>query len=136
MCPSACNSTKGWANHLSHPLSSTPGHIPTLISCKALACPYRASKPANLLLICSWAQSLSSVQLFVTLCDCSPPGSSVYGIFWSGLPFPTPGDLPNPGNELVSPGRLSTTVPPGKPAQEPARKALAEHLVWSLVNFC
>ena len=34
----------------------------------------------------------------VTLCnpmDCSPPGSSVHGILpWSGLPFPSPGDLP------------------------------------------
>ena len=40
---------------------------------------------------------------------------------WSGLPFPTPGDLPHPGNEptsLASPtwvGSLFTTVPPGKP---------------------
>ena len=44
-----------------------------------------------------------------TLCnpmDCSLPGSSVHGIFlaiyWSGLPFPSPGDLPNPGIELRS----------------------------------
>ena len=39
--------------------------------------------------------------------DCSPPGSSVHGIFrqdyWSGLPFPSPGDLPNPGIEPTSP---------------------------------
>ena len=42
-------------------------------------------------------------QLCPTLCeplDCSPPGSSVHGIFQarilSGLPFPPPGDLPNP----------------------------------------
>ena len=41
--------------------------------------------------------------------------------YWSGLPFPSPGDLPNPGIELtslVSPalaGRLFTTEPPGKP---------------------
>ena len=41
-----------------------------------------------------------------TLCDlmdCSPPGSSVHGIprreYWSGLPFPSPGDLPDPGIE-------------------------------------
>ena len=37
---------------------------------------------------------------------------------WSGLPFPTPGHLPNPGIELTSPvlaGRFFTTVPPGKP---------------------
>ena len=24
--------------------------------------------------------------------------------YWSGLPFPSPGDLPNPGMEPVSPG--------------------------------
>ena len=33
--------------------------------------------------------------------DCSPPGSSVHGIFqqeyWSGLPFSSPGDLRDPG---------------------------------------
>ena len=23
--------------------------------------------------------------------------------YWGGLPFPPPGDLPNPGNELMSP---------------------------------
>ena len=60
-----------------------------------------------------------------TLCDpmdCSPPGSSVHGIlqarilervaipfcreYWSGLPYPPPGDLPNPRIEptsLISP---------------------------------
>ena len=44
--------------------------------------------------------------------------------YWSGLPFPTPQDLPNPGIELTSPaspaipalaGRFFTTAPPGKP---------------------
>ena len=37
---------------------------------------------------------------------------------WSGLLFPSPGDLPDPGTELASPalaGRFLTTVPPGKP---------------------
>ena len=40
--------------------------------------------------------------------------------YWSGLPFPTPGDLPDPGIEpasLVSPalaGGFFTTAPPGK----------------------
>ena len=34
--------------------------------------------------------------------DCSPPGSSVLG-FWSGLPFPSPGDLPDPEIEPGSP---------------------------------
>ena len=38
--------------------------------------------------------------------------------YWSGLPFPTPGDLSNPGMEPKSPastGRLFTTVSPVKP---------------------
>ena len=37
----------------------------------------------------------------------------------SGLPLPSPGDLPDPGIELVSPalvGRFFTTEPPGKPS--------------------
>ena len=42
-------------------------------------------------------------QLCLTLCDCSPPGSSVQGIrqaCWSGLPCLPPGDLPDPGIKL------------------------------------
>jgi len=41
--------------------------------------------------------------------------------YWSGLPFPIPGDLPNPGTEytsLTSPamvGEFFTTGPSGKP---------------------
>ena len=45
-------------------------------------------------------------QSCLTICesmDCSPPGSSVHEFsrqeYWSGLPFPSPGDLPNPGTE-------------------------------------
>ena len=38
--------------------------------------------------------------------DCSFPGSSVHGILqariWEGLPFPFPGDLPDPGIEPMS----------------------------------
>ena len=40
--------------------------------------------------------------------------------YWSGLPFPPPGDLPAPGIKPVSPasaGRFFTTEPPGKPRQ-------------------
>ena len=38
--------------------------------------------------------------------------------YWSGLPFPPPGNLPDPGNKLVSAilaGRFFTTETPGKP---------------------
>ena len=45
--------------------------------------------------------------------------------YWSGLPFPPPGNLPNPGIEPTSPvalalaGEFFTTVPPGKPHGAP-----------------
>ena len=35
--------------------------------------------------------------------------------YWGGLPFPSPGDLPDPGIKLISPelaGRFFTTEPP------------------------
>ena len=38
--------------------------------------------------------------------------------YWTGLPFPTPGDLPDPEIESVSPalaGEFFTVEPPGKP---------------------
>ena len=75
--------------------------------------------------MCTHTELLTCVQLFATPMDYSMPGSSVHGIFWqeywSGLPFPTPGDLPNPGVEpesLTSPAlarELFTIVLPQKP---------------------
>ena len=54
--------------------------------------------------------------------DSSQPGSSIHGIlqqeYWSGLPFPSPGDLPNPGIEPRShalQAEALTSEPPGKP---------------------
>ena len=44
--------------------------------------------------------------------------------YWSGLPFPPPGDLPDTGVKLMSlvfpalPGGFFTTKPPGKPKLE------------------
>ena len=58
---------------------------------------------------------LSCVQLFCDSMDCSPPGSSVHGIsrqeYWSGLPFPSPGDLPNPGIKPTSPAWQVDSLP-------------------------
>ena len=39
--------------------------------------------------------------------------------YWSGFPFPSPGDLPNPGIEPGSPAFQAdalTSEPPGKPS--------------------
>ena len=57
--------------------------------------------------------------------DCGPPGSSVHGFsrqeYWSGLPFPSPGDLPDPGMEPGSSelgADLLISEPPGKPSEK------------------
>ena len=66
-----------------------------------------------------------SGDLVTKLCDsmdCSLPGNLSMGFsrqeYWSGLPFPSPGDLPDLGIEPASPalaGIFFTTQPPGKP---------------------
>ena len=69
----------------------------------------------------SYTQLLSRVWLFSTpwTVACQAPVSMNFSRqeHWSGLPFPTPGDLPDPGINPESPasaGRFFTTVPPGK----------------------
>ena len=67
----------------------------------------------------------SCVRLFVTLrtVACQMPLSMGFSRqeYWSGLSFPLPGDLPDPGikpTSLMSPalaGGFFTTEPPGKP---------------------
>ena len=72
--------------------------------------------------MCVSAQSLSCVQFFVIPWTVAHQASLSMGFsrkeYWSELPFPTPGDLANPGIEpvsLVSPalaGGHFTTAPP------------------------
>ena len=54
--------------------------------------------------------------------DCQAPLSMGFSRqeYWRGLPFPTPGDLPDPGIEPPTPalaGRFFTAKPPGKQAE-------------------
>ena len=78
-------------------------------------------------------------QSCLTLCypmECSPPGSSVHGIshgqtYWSGLPFPSPGDRPDSGIKPTSPalaGGFFITEPPGK-------STLDRYLVVKLLGY-
>ena len=83
--------------------------------------------------------------------DCKLPGSSVHGIsqakYWSGLPCPPLGDLPNPGIELMSlmspvlASEFFTTsaiwwrrkwqpTPVFSPGESPGRRSLAGHSPW------
>ena len=74
------------------------------------------------ILICKYALAAQSFPTFCDLMDCSPPDSSVHRIpqqeYWSGLPFPSPGDLPDPEIEPESPTLQADSLPsepPGKP---------------------
>ena len=67
-------------------------------------------------------KSLSRVRLFVTprtVAYQAPPSMGFSRQeYWSGVPFPSPGDLPNPGIEPGSPALEAdalTSEPPGKP---------------------
>ena len=67
-------------------------------------------------------KSLSCVQLFATPWTVAYQAPPSMGFsrqeYWSGLPFPSPGDLPDPGIEPRSPtfqAEALTSEPPGKP---------------------
>ena len=60
-------------------------------------------------------KSLSHVQIFVTLWTVAHQAPQSMGFsreeYWSGLPFPSPGDLPNPGIKPRSPALQSDALP-------------------------
>ena len=68
-------------------------------------------------------KSLSRVRLFATIWTVAyqAPPSMEFSMqeYWSGLPFPSPGDLPDPGIEPRSPALQAedtlSSEPPGKP---------------------
>ena len=69
-------------------------------------------------------KSLSRVRLFVTpwtVAHQAPPSMGISRQeYWSGLPFPSPGDLPNAGIKLASPalaGGFFAPESPGKPPE-------------------
>ena len=62
-------------------------------------------------------------QAHLNLCDpwtavaCQAPLSMEFSRqeYWTGLPFPSPGDLPNPGVELGSPALQALSLPSEAP---------------------
>ena len=68
-------------------------------------------------------KSLSRVRLFATPWSVAYKAPPSMGFsrqeYWTGLSFPSPGDLPDPGIELGSPALQAdalTSEPPGKPS--------------------
>ena len=77
---------------------------------------------ADSLLTELWGKPHSHVQFFVSLGAVAYQAPLSMGFpkqeYWSGLPFPSPGDRPNPGIEPRSPTLQAdalTSEPPGKP---------------------
>ena len=69
---------------------------------------------------------LSHVQLFATSCAVAHQAPPLTGFSrqecWSGLPFPPPGDIPDPGIEPTSP------VSPAMPADSLSLESMGEPL--------
>ena len=76
--------------------------------------------------------------------DCNPPCSSIHGIFQARVlewvPFPSPGDLPNPGIEPSAPAESPalqadsfTTEPPEKTPLENLSSLIQEWLTGLMV---
>ena len=67
-------------------------------------------------------QSLSRVQLFVIPWTAAQQAALSMGLsrqeYWSGLPFPSPEDLPNPGIKPGSPALQADSLP-SEPAGKP-----------------
>ena len=91
---------------------------------------------------CLHAQSLNHVQLFTIPWTVAHQTPLSMGFprqeYWSRLPFPPPGDLPDPGTEPTSPtlaGGFFTTEPPGKPLYQwhgwKSKFWILSHLIFS-----
>ena len=79
-------------------------------------------------------------QSCLTLCDpmdSSPPGSGFMGFsrqeYWSGLSFPSPGDLPNPGIEPRSPALQADALTSEPPGTRPYLTGASQVALTSLV---
>ena len=76
-------------------------------------------------------KSLSCVQLFATpwtVAHQAPPSMEFSRQeYWSGLPFPSPGDLPDPGIEPKSPA-LQADALPSEPLGNPRER------IWKKIN--
>ena len=55
---------------------------------------------------------------------------------WSGLPFSSPGDLPNPGTEPSSPALQADSLPSEPPGKPGGDEIQFKHTVITSEMFC
>ena len=81
---------------------------------------------------CYWKwKLLSRVQLFATSQTIQSMAFS-RPEYWSGYPFPSPGDLPNPGIEPRSPALQADSLP----AEPPEAQALNNYIFFFSIHRC
>ena len=109
-------------------------------SCKAIKQQNLATVPNNMLLLFSCSVMSDSIATLWTVAHQDPQTLGLLRQeYWSGLLFPPPGGLPDPGMEPVSPslaGRFFATEPPGRfiwwlihPQSDPQEKVIS--IMWS-----
>ena len=116
----------GYCNNLTRSSSHVFSRWP-LLSCQACLKTHFKLRARNCMsnkVVSSSSLSLRCVQLFVTPWTVAYQAPPSMGFsrqeYWSGLPFPSPRDLPDPGIEPKSPAFQAdalTSEPPGKPQQ-------------------
>ena len=96
------------------------GIQPASLACPALAGTFFTTEPPGKLLFASRSVldlCAQSLQFYPTLYDpidhsCQAPlPMGFFRQYWSGLPCPPPGNLPNPGTELASPALHVDSLP-------------------------
>ena len=69
--------------------------------------------------VCTYVKVVSCVQVFATPWTVAHQATLSMGFsrqeYWSGLPFPSPGDLPKPGIEPMSPTLQANSLPSEPP---------------------
>ena len=100
-----CGAKDGWGRHSPCLQHRTPEHCRTTHST-------RYTPP-------TWGQVSQSCPILCDPMNCSPPGSSIQGILQARalewVPFPSPGDLPDPGIEPTSPSLQVDSLPSEPP---------------------
>ena len=88
--------------------------LPQPLSCSVVSYNIIFLFQKKILLTCEWVKSLSRVRLFATLWTGAHQAPQSIGFsrqeYWSRLPFPSPGDLPDPGIKPRSPTLQADTL--------------------------
>ena len=81
-----------------------------------------------------WMTSLSHIQFFATPWTVAykAPPTRLFSRqeYWSGLPFPSPGDLPNPGVESRSLALQAEALPSELPGKPPSPYTVIMFFLW------